>query len=191
MKTSPVGLDDLQGVFAQPRLVRDEVGEIDWGASQKEVEILALQGVTRFIYGGDALSGVALEPFRKLTSWLQGFPKDLWAIPGVGPDWALAAEQALVLSQRFFPCVLLLPGATFPELSAWEQKVRSLYQVAKKPVALALRDPGDLGAEPEMALKTVLRLMREGVFVFVWCGDASVGAWTSRVVDARRVVLGA
>ncbi len=191
MKTSPVGLDDLQGVFAQPRLVRDEAGEIDWGESQKEIEIFARQGVTRFIYGGDALSGVALEPFRKLTTWLQGFPKNLWAIPGVGPDWGLAVEQAQVLSQRFFPCVLLLPGAEFPELGTWEQNVRSLHQIAKKPLALALRSPFDLGTDPEAALQSVLRLMREGVILFVWCADASVGEWAARVLDARRIVFGA
>jgi hypothetical protein len=190
MKTSPIGLDDLQGVFAQPRLVRDDAGEIDWGASQKEVETLVRQGVTRFIYGGDALLGVPPEAFAKLTTWLQGFPKDLWAIPGVGPDWSVALEQAQVLSQRFFPCVLLLPGAEFPELGRWEQKVRSLHQVAKKPLALALRAPGDLGGNPESALQTVLRLMREGVILFLWCADASVAAWAAQTVDARRVVVG-
>jgi len=189
VKTSPVGLADLQGVFAQPRLVLDDTGEIDWRASQKEVESLARQGVTRFVYCGDGFSGLALESFGKLTTWLQGFPKDFWVIPGVGPDWNLAEQQAEVLAKRYFPCVLFLAGADLAELGQWEVRIRSLHTRAKKPLALALRSPAELGPDPDASLQVVLRLMREGVFLFVCCKDTTVAAWAARVLDSRRVVV--
>ena len=56
MKTSPVALEDLRGVFPVPPLARknNAARELDFDQNENLVRHMANGGMTRFLYGGNA-----------------------------------------------------------------------------------------------------------------------------------------
>ena len=97
MKTSPVTLDDLRGVFVVPPLARrrDEARGIDLEQNDVLVRHMLAGGSTRLLYGGNAfLYHVTREEFETLIGWLAAVPGDVWAIPSIGPSFGRALDQA-------------------------------------------------------------------------------------------------
>ena len=56
MRTAPITLEDLQGVFPVPPLARrhDAQRTLDFNASTRIVDHLAAAGMTRLLFGGNA-----------------------------------------------------------------------------------------------------------------------------------------
>src|SRR5919201_6887153 len=112
MRTAPVSLDDLRGVFAVPPLARraDSRRSLDFEQNNLVVRHLANGGITRLLYGGNAfLYHLTLAEYEQLLDWLSSFDRDLWAIPGLGPSYGRAMDQAPLLRRYRFPCAMMLP----------------------------------------------------------------------------------
>src|SRR5688572_27784372 len=104
MRVTPVIPEDLCGVFAVPPLARKADRSIDFGQNDLIVRHITTGGITRFIYGGNALLyHVQLKEFEQLLEWLNQLPAELWAIPSIGPSYGRAMEQALLLRALRFP----------------------------------------------------------------------------------------
>ena len=76
MKTNPVSLEDLRGVFSVPPLARknDVRRSLDFEQNDRIVKHIAAGGITRFLYGGNAfLYHVTLAEYEALLEWLSGF----------------------------------------------------------------------------------------------------------------------
>lgn len=200
MKTSPVLLEDLQGVFPVPPLARKNTAkrELDFEQNKLIVRHIANGGMTRFLYGGNAfLYHLTLAEYEQLLDWMTGFADNLWAIPSLGPSYGRAMDQAAILKRYKFPAVMHLPCGDPRDAAGLERGLREISAAANTPLILYLKEENNFGANKEAGLDTVAKLVDEGVCVAIKYAvvrsdpkqDAYLESLLKRV-DRARVVSG-
>lgn len=168
MKTGSVSAADLYGVFAVPPLARapDARRAIDLEQNDRLVRHIAAGGITRFIYGGNALLyHVTLAEYERLIEWLSCFEDGLWAIPSVGPSYGRAVDQAKLLRNYRFPCVMMLPGSDPRDAAGLERGYREIAEASGTPLIVYLKDEDNFGSDKEAGLAAVARLIDDGICV--------------------------
>ena len=136
MKTTPVTIADLQGVFPVPPLARKNTTkrELDFEQNKLLVRHLANGGITRFLYGGNAfLYHLTLAEYEQLLDWMTGFADNLWAIPSLGPSYGRAMDQAALLKRYKFPAVMHLPCGDPRDAAGLERGLREISAAANTP----------------------------------------------------------
>ncbi len=200
MKTSPVTLEDLRGVFSVPPLARkgDARRLIDFEQNELVVRHIAAGGITRFLYGGNAfLYHVTLREYEALLDWLTGFADDHWAIPSAGPSYGRAMDQAELLRKYNFPAVMLLPCSDPRDAAGLERGLREFADAAETKLILYLKEENNFGADKEAGLDVVARLVNDGLCVAIKYAvvrqdprqDAYLESLLARI-DRRLVVSG-
>ena len=200
MKTTPVTIADLQGVFPVPPLARKNTTkrELDFEQNKLLVRHLANGGMTRFLYGGNAfLYHLTLAEYEQLLDWMTGFADNLWAIPSLGPSYGRAMDQAALLKRYKFPAVMHLPCGDPRDAAGLERGLREISAAANTPLILYLKEENNFGADKEAGLDTVAKLVDEGVCVSIKYAvvrqdpqqDAYLESLLKRV-DRSRVVSG-
>ncbi|MDX2032575.1 MAG: dihydrodipicolinate synthase family protein [Blastocatellia bacterium] len=200
MKTTPVTLEDLRGVFPVPPLARKRTPgrELDFEENDRIVRHIASGGMTRFLYGGNAfLYHITLAEYEQLLDWLTGLEDGFWAIPSLGPSYGRAIDQAAILRRHKFPAVMALPCADPRDARGLEQGLREIADAAATPLILYLKEENNFGADKEAGLDVVARLVDEGICVSIKYAvvrqdpreDAYLASLLTRV-DAGRVVSG-
>lgn len=198
MKTSPVALDDLRGVFSVPPLARRADRSLDFEQNERIVEHIAAGGVTRFLYGGNAfLYHITLADYEQLLEWLANVQGEHWMIPSAGPSLGRAMDQAAPLKRHKFPCVMMLPCGDPRDAAGLERGLREFAEAAGTRLVLYLKDENCFGAEREVGLDVVGRLVDDGLCVWIKYAvvrenpaeDAYLTALLERV-DRGRVVSG-
>jgi dihydrodipicolinate synthase/N-acetylneuraminate lyase len=170
MKTTPVRLEDLRGVFSVPPLARknDERRSLDFEQNDRIVKHIAGGGITRFLYGGNAfLYHVTLAEYESLLEWLSGFADEHWAIPSTGPSFGRAMDQALLLRRHNFPCVMVLPCGDPRDAAGLERGLREFADAAETKLILYLKEENNFGADKEAGLDVVARLVDDGLCVWI------------------------
>ncbi|MBO0862165.1 MAG: dihydrodipicolinate synthase family protein [Chloracidobacterium sp.] len=170
MKTTPVSIEDLRGVFPVPPIARksDVRRSIDFDENNRMVRHITAGGLTRFIYGGNAfLYHITLAEYESLLDWLNGFADSLWAIPSLGPSYGRAMDQASILRRYKFPCAMALPCGDPRDAKGLEIGLREIAESANTPLILYLKDENNFGADSEAGLDVVARLVDEGVCVAI------------------------
>ena len=159
---------------------------------------MAAGGITRFLYGGNAfLYHISLADYEQLLDWLAGFPADYLAIPSAGPSYGRAMDQAALLRQRRFPCVMMLPCADPRDAAGLEQGLREFADAVATPLILYLKDESNFGPDREAGLDVVARLVDGGICAAIKYAivrpdpgqDAYLEALLKRV-DRSRVISG-
>lgn len=164
MKTSMQFPDDLRGVFAVPPLCRknDATRSIDLKQNDLIARHIVNGGIKRLLYGGNAfLYHATLVEFEQLLDWLTSWTDDLWAIPSVGPGYGRAMDQAVLVRNYQFPCVMMLPCGDPREVTGMEQGYREIAEAANAKLIVYLKDENNLGPEKEAGLDMVARLVEE------------------------------
>src|SRR5919201_1134297 len=170
MKTTPVSIEDLRGVFPVPPLARrtDAARSLDFEQNDRLIRHMAEGGMTRFLYGGNAfLYHLTLSEYEQLLDWLSGFDRDLWAIPGLGPSYGRAMDQAPLLRSRKFPCAMMLPCGDPRDAAGLERGLREIAEAAELPLILYLKEENSFGADKEAGLDVVGRLVNDGLCVAI------------------------
>jgi dihydrodipicolinate synthase/N-acetylneuraminate lyase len=170
MKTTPVSIEDLRGVFPVPPLARrpDAARSLDFEQNDRLVRHMAGGGMTRFLYGGNAfLYHLTLSEYEQLLDWLSSFDRDLWAIPGLGPSYGRAMDQAPLVRRYKFPCAMMLPCGDPRDAAGLERGYREAADAAGTPLVAYVKGEGDFGADREAGLDALARLMNDGVCVGV------------------------
>ena len=170
MKTTPVTLEDLRGVFPVPPLARktDAKRSLDFEQNKLLVRHMANGGMTRFLYGGNAfLYHLTLAEYEQLLDWLTGFADNLWAIPSLGPSYGRAMDQAALLKRYNFPAVMHLPCGDPRDAKGLEQGLREISEAANTPLILYLKEENNFGGDKEAGLDTVAKLVDEGICVSI------------------------
>ena len=168
MKTTPVSVEDLRGVFPVPPLARrtEAARALDFEQNERLVRHMRERGLTRFLYGGNAfLYHLTLAEYEQLLDWLSGFAGDLWAIPSLGPSYGRALEQARLIGRYRFPCAMMLPCADPRDAAGLERGYREVSAEAGLPLIIYLKDENNFGGNHEAGLDAVARLVDEGVCV--------------------------
>ena len=109
MRTQPITLDDLCGVFAVPPLARqrDRRRTIDQAQNSRLVNHIVDGGITRLLWGGNAfLYHVTLADYETLLNWMATLPERVWAIPSIGPSFGRAMDQVPILRAHGFPTAM-------------------------------------------------------------------------------------
>ena len=200
MKTTPVSIEDLRGVFPVPPLARknDARRPIDFEQNDRIIRHIAGGGLTRFLYGGNAfLHHVTLSEYDALLDWLNGFGDEFWAIPSLGPAYGRAMDQAETLRRYKFPCAMALPCGDPRDAKGLENGLREIAERADTPLILYLKEENNFGADKEAGLDVVARLVNDGVCVAIKYAvvrqnpaqDAYLESLLKRV-DRARVVSG-
>lgn len=170
MKTTPVTLEDLQGVFPVPPLARknDARRSIDFTQNEKIVRHIAGGGIWRFLYGGNAfLYHITLAEYQELLDWLSDFGGDFWPIPSLGPSYGRAIDQAALLRRHKFPCAMMLPCGDPRDAAGLERGLREVAEAAATPLVLYLKEENNFGADKEAGLDILARLVAEGLCVWI------------------------
>jgi dihydrodipicolinate synthase/N-acetylneuraminate lyase len=161
---------DLRGVFSVPPLPRKGDGRrsIDFDAAEQVVRHMEQGGITRFLYGGNAmLYHITLAEYEALLGWLSGFVSPRWAIPSVGPSFGRAIDQACLLRRHAFRCAMVLPCGDPRDALGMETGIREFAQAAGVPVILYLKSEDGFGHEIEQGLDAVGRLIDEDIAVAI------------------------
>jgi dihydrodipicolinate synthase/N-acetylneuraminate lyase len=200
MKTTPVTLEDLRGVFPVPPLARKKNArrELDFAENDRIVRHMTSGGMTRFLYGGNAfLYHVTLAEYEQLLDWLTSFGDKLWAIPSFGPSYGRAMDQAAILKRYNFPAAMALPCADPRDARGLEAGLRDIAEASGTPLILYLKEENNFGADKEAGLDVVARLVDEGLCVAIKYAvvrqDASKDDYLASLltrVDRARVVSG-
>jgi dihydrodipicolinate synthase/N-acetylneuraminate lyase len=200
MKSSPVTLADLAGVFAVPPLARrdDASRTIDYEQNQRIASHIVAGGITRLLYGGNAfLYHVTLSEFEWLLGWLSGLDDSTWAIPSIGPSFGRAIDQARLLSKTRFPTAMLLPCSDPRDAAGLERGIREIADAAGMPLIVYLKEEDNFGRDRHAGLDAVARLVESGIVCAIKyavvrpdpADDAYLIALLQRV-DRRRVISG-
>lgn len=200
MKTTPVTLEDLRGVFPVPPLARktDAKRSLDWEQNKLILRHMANGGMTRFLYGGNAfLYHLTMAEYEQLLDWMTSFADNLWAIPSIGPSYGRAMDQAAILKRYNFPAVMHLPCGDPRDAKGLEIGLREISAAANTPLILYLKEENNFGSDKEAGLDTVAKLVDEGVCLSIKYAvvrqdpteDAYLASLLTRV-DKARVVSG-
>ena len=168
MKTTPVSPDDLRGVFAVPPLARrrDSSRALDLSQNDLIVRHIVSGGVRRLIYGGNAfLYHLTIAEYEQLLEWLADLNDEIWLIPGVGPSFGRAMDQAKLLRKFHFPCAMVLPCSDPRDASGLERGYREVAEAAGTKLILYLKEENNFGSDKDAGLDTVGRLVDTGVCV--------------------------
>ena len=166
MRTSTIDVDDLRGVFAVPPLARrgDAVRSLDFEQNERIVRHVTSGGVTRLIYGGNAfLYHLTLAEYEQLLDWLTHL--ESWVIPSVGPDYGRAIDQATLLHNHRFPCVMVLPCSDPRDAVGLESGYREIAAAADTKLILYVKDEENFGKDKKAGLDSVARLVDDGVCI--------------------------
>jgi dihydrodipicolinate synthase/N-acetylneuraminate lyase len=168
MKTSINLAGALREVFAVPPLCRkdDSKRSIDFEQNDRVVRHIMNGGITCLLYGGNAfLYHLPLTEYEGLLDWLSGLANDLWVIPSIGPTYGRAIDQALLIRNHKFPCLMVLPCSDPRDVAGLEQGYREIAETADAKLILYLKDENNFGADKEAGLDAVARLVDDGVCI--------------------------
>ena len=198
MKTTPVTLEDLSGVFAVPPLARraDKERSLDLAENDRFVRHMSEGGLTRFLYGGNAfLYHVTLKEYEQLLDWMSGIVG--WAIPSLGPSYGRAMDQAPLLRRYGFPAAMALPCGDPRDARGLEAGLREIASAAGMSLVLYLKSEDGFGSDTMAGLDAVARLVDDGTCVSIKYAvvrkDPAVDPYLRALlerVDRRRVVSG-
>ena len=168
MKTTPVTREDWRGVIAVPPLARrDDVRRsLNFEENDRLIRHICDGGITHLLYGGNAfLYHITLAEYESLLAWLAGFSDEIWAIPSAGPSFGRAMDQAFVLRQYDFPCVMMLPCADPRDVAGLAHGYREIAEAANTRLMIYLKEENNLGADRDAGLDMVARLVDDGICV--------------------------
>src|SRR5882724_3200395 len=159
---------DFRGVLPVPPLARknDSRRSLDFAQNDRLVRHMAEGGVTRLIYGGNALLyHITLADYEPLLDWLAGLAPEFLVIPSAGPSYGRAMDQAPLLRKHRFPCVMILPCGDPRDARGLEQGMREIADAIETPLLAYIKDENNLGSDKEAGLDAVARLIDSGVCV--------------------------
>ena len=139
---------------------RDSRRSLDFTQNEKILRHLQKNGVTNVVYGGNAfLYHVTMSEYRDLIEWASGYTREFSIVPGVGPSYGRAMDQAPIIRKHRFPSVLVLPCADPRDAAGLENGLREIAETCAVPLSLYLKHEADFGPDREAGLDVVGRLV--------------------------------
>ncbi len=159
---------DFRGVLPVPPLARkdDSRRSLDFAQNDRLVRHMAEGGITRLIYGGNALLyHITMADYEPLLDWLAGLTTEFLVIPSAGPAYGRAMDQAPLLRKHRFPCVMVLPCGDPRDARGLEQGMREIADAVESPLLAYVKDENNFGSDKEAGLDAIARLIDSGVCV--------------------------
>jgi 4-hydroxy-tetrahydrodipicolinate synthase len=194
------GSGDPPAVYPVPPLARkrDSRRSLDFVQNEKILRHLQKHGIPNVVYGGNAfLYHITMAEYAELVEWASGFTHEMSIIPGVGPSYGRAMDQAPLIRKHRFPSVLVLPCADPRDTTGLETGLREIAEACGVPLSVYIKHEADFGPDREAGLDAVGRLVDskvcESIKYAVVRKDPKDDAYLSsllRRVPAARVISG-
>lgn len=168
MKTGSIVSEDLRGVFAVPPMPRnpDARRSPNLEETGKLIRHILAGGITRFLWGGNAFFyHISLADYETLLDAVK--EHDGWQIPGVGPSFGRALDQARILRKHSFPCAMVLPSGDPRNARGLEQGMMEIAEAAGMPLILYLKAEENWGTDKEAGLDAVARLVKKKICIAI------------------------
>jgi dihydrodipicolinate synthase/N-acetylneuraminate lyase len=161
---------NLAGVFAVPPLARrqDPQRTLDFEQNTLIARHIIDGGIRRLLYGGNAfLYHISLAEFDQVLDWLSDLPEDVWAIPGIGPNYGVAMDQAALLRRHHFPGAMILPCGDPRDAVGLEAGYREIADAAQTKLIVYLKDETNFGPDRAAGLDAIARLVNDGICIAI------------------------
>ncbi len=149
-------------VYPVPPLARkrDSRRSLDFVQNEKILRHLQQHGIFNVVYGGNAfLYHITMADYAELIEWAAGFTPDMSVIPGVGPSFGRAMDQAPFIRRHRFPSVLVLPCGDPRDAAGLETGLREIAEACGVPLSIYIKHEADFGPDREAGLDAVGRLV--------------------------------
>jgi dihydrodipicolinate synthase/N-acetylneuraminate lyase len=100
-----------------------------------------------------------MSEYRDLIEWASGYTREFSIVPGVGPSYGRAMDQAPLIRKHHFASVLVLPCADPRDAAGLENGLREIAETCAAPLSLYLKHEADFGPDREAGLDVVGRLV--------------------------------
>jgi 4-hydroxy-tetrahydrodipicolinate synthase len=156
------GSEEPLGVYPVPPLARkrDSRRSLDFVQNEKILRHLQKHGITNVVYGGNAfLYHITLAEYHELIEWASGFTREFSIVPGVGPSYGRAIDQAPLIRKHPFPSVLVLPCGDPRDPTGLETGLREIAEACGVPLSVYIKHEADFGPDRDAGLDAVGRLV--------------------------------
>ena len=153
---------DPPAVYPVPPLARkrDSRRSLDFTQNEKILRHIQKHGVRNIVYGGNAfLYHITMAEYHELIEWVGGFTREMSIIPGVGPSYGRAIDQAPLIRKHRFPSVLVLPCGDPRDPAGLETGLREIAEACGVPLSVYIKHEADFGPDREAGLDAVGRLV--------------------------------
>lgn len=142
MKTDKPTLADIsRSVMSVPPLAATADLSIDTAQNHKIIRHIEAGGVRTLLYAGNAnVYNLDIARYEAMLDVIEsGAGADSWVIPGIGPDFGKALDQARLLAKRKFPAALTLPTNAGVSPSGVEKGMKIVADTMGKPLLLYVK----------------------------------------------------
>jgi dihydrodipicolinate synthase/N-acetylneuraminate lyase len=156
------GSNEPPAVYPVPPLARkrDSRRSLDFVQNEKILRHLQTHGITSVVYGGNAfLYHITLAEYHELIEWAGGFAREISIVPGVGPSYGRAMDQAPLIRKHRFPSVLVLPSGDPRDAAGLETGLREIAEACGLPLSVYVKQEADFGPDREAGLDALGRLV--------------------------------
>lgn len=182
---------DWTGVFATLPLARSPRNwAVDWDESERIVEHVREGGISRLLLGESAqVQHITLKQYRELLEWLVDFTDEMLVVPGLGPSFGRAYQQAEFLARHPFPAAMVLPIRDDRDPAGLELGYRKLAERAEMPLLVVLRDLVDWGRQPQEVAERLGRLAEDDLVAGILFDTPPRDPGTGRLIEVCRQQL--
>ena len=144
MKTAFTAADLTRSVIAVPPLCRDADLRPCAVENAKLIRHIEAGGVSTLLYGGNAnFYNIALSEYEAVLDQLEAAAApETWIVPGIGPYFGTAMDQAAILARRDFPTAMLLPASAVSAPEGVRAGVLRIVEKLGRPIVLYIKDAG-------------------------------------------------
>ncbi|MFD2263767.1 dihydrodipicolinate synthase family protein [Lacibacterium aquatile] len=142
MKTDKPTLADItRSVMSVPPLAATADLSIDTAQNHKIIRHIEAGGIRTLLYAGNAnVYNLDIARYEAMLDVIEsGAGADSWVIPGIGPDFGKALDQARLLAKRKFPVALTLPTNAAVNPSGVEKGMKLVADAMGKPLILYVK----------------------------------------------------
>ncbi len=144
MKTTLTTADLRASIISVPPLCRDADLKSVPSENAKLIRHIESGGVSTLLYGGNAnFYNIALSEYEALLDELAAAAApDTLIVPGVGPYFGMAMDQAAILARKKFPTAMLLPTVAVSTPDGVRAAVLRIAEKMGRPIVLYIKDAG-------------------------------------------------
>ena len=144
MKTTIAAADLHASVISVPPLCRGADLKPNAAENARLIRHIEAGGVSTLLYGGNAnFYNIALSEYETVLDQLEAAaaPGTL-VVPGVGPYFGTAMDQAAILARRSFPTAMLLPTLAVCSPEGVRAAAMRIVEKMGRPLVLYIKDAG-------------------------------------------------
>ena len=184
MKTTLTTADLRASIIAVPPLCRDADLRSVPSENARLIRHIESGGVSTLLYGGNAnFYNIALSEYEAvLDDIAAAAAPDTLIVPGIGPYFGTAMDQAALLARRKFPTAMLLPASAVSAPEGVSAGVLRIVEKLGRPIVLYIKDAG------YVTLDVVKSLVDAGAISWIKYAvvrtDPAQDEWLAGLMDA-------